>query len=171
MKTRIHVSVPVSNLEASKAFYAALFGTAPTKVKDDYANWRLDAPALHLAIVHAPAAVQEPNTVRHFGVELFDNAELADWRGKAEKAGLQLRIEEEVVCCYAKADKFWAQDPDGNEWEFWVRSEEADAMHGESAAAEGQCCAPAAKTEPAAATACCTPAQKSEAQAANTGCC
>ncbi|MCC7510951.1 MAG: VOC family protein [Planctomycetes bacterium] len=176
MRTRIHISVPVSNLQASKAFYSRLFGTAPSKEKTDYANWRLDTPALHLALVHAPQAVQEPSTVRHFGVELFDNAELKDWRTRAEKAGMELRIEEQVTCCYAVADKFWAQDPDGNEWEFWVRSEEAEAMHGEKRAAkEGECCAPAAKAEPAmagaAASPCCTPAQKAEAQAAKQGCC
>lgn len=173
MKTRIHISVPVSDLEASKRFYSALFGTAPTKVKPDYANWRLDRPALHLALVQAPQVAKGHNPVRHFGVELFKDGDLQDWRKRAADAGLTLRDEEEVVCCYAKADKFWAQDPDGNEWEFWVRHEEADAMKGESSAKEGVCCSPAsaqaatAKAE----SVCCTPAQKAEAQAAGQGCC
>lgn len=179
MKTRIHVSLPVSNLEASKAFYAKLFGTSPTKVKADYANWRLDTPALHLALVHAPAAAKVANPVRHFGVELFDDDDLTDWRERAKAAGMELRIEEEVTCCYAVANKFWAHDPDGNEWEFWVRSEEAESMKGEAGSAkagakEGECCAPAAKAEPAmagAASPCCTPTQKAEAIAANKGCC
>ena len=39
------------------------------------------------------------------------------------------RVEEQVTCCYAVADKWWAADPDGNEWEFWVRSDEADRRH------------------------------------------
>jgi catechol 2,3-dioxygenase-like lactoylglutathione lyase family enzyme len=169
MKTRIHISVPVSNLEASKRFYTALFGTDPSKVKPDYANWRLDQPALHLALVQAPQAAKGHNAVRHFGVELFADADLKGWRERVANAGLTLRDEEEVVCCYAKADKFWAQDPDGNEWEFWVRHEEADAMKGESSAREGECCAPSATVE--AASPCCTPAQKAEAQAAQQGCC
>ncbi|MBX3461254.1 MAG: VOC family protein [Planctomycetes bacterium] len=175
MKTRIHISVPVSDLEASKAFYTRLFGAQPTKAKPDYANWRLDQPALHLALVQAPHAVEKKNQVRHFGVELFDNGDLGDWRKRAEQAGMQLRIEEQVTCCYAVADKFWAQDPDGNEWEFWVRSEEAEAMHAGREAKEGECCAPLAKAEPAmagaAASPCCTPTQKAEAIAANKGCC
>ncbi len=175
MKTRIHISVPVRNLAASTAFYSRLFGTAPSKEKPDYANWRLDTPALHLALVHAPHAVQEPSSVRHFGVELFDNAELKEWRGRAQKAGMELRIQDQVTCCYAVADKFWAQDPDGNEWEFWVRSEEAETMHGQQRAAkEGECCAPAqseAATESSAASPCCTPAEKAKAQAAKQGCC
>lgn len=176
MKTRIHISVPVSNLEASKRFYAALFGVAPSKVKADYANWRLEQPALHLALVQAPKVASGHNPVRHFGVELFSDSDLQGWRKRAAEAGLSLRDEEEVVCCYAKADKFWAQDPDGNEWEFWVRLEEAEAMKGESRAKEGECCAPAATANAGASTAkaaspCCTPAQKAEAQAAQQGCC
>lgn len=180
MKTRIHISLPVRDLEASKAFYANLFGTDPTKVKPDYANWRLEQPALHLALVHAPQAADAANPVRHFGVELFDQQDLQEWRVRVLQGGVSVRDEEQVVCCYARADKFWAQDPDGNEWEFWVRSAEADAMNetGARSASDGsagkqECCAPAtasvAAGEPA--SACCTPAQKAEAQAAKQGCC
>ena len=170
MKTRIHISLPVSDLENSKAFYARLFGTAPTKVKPDYANWRLDTPALHLALVQAPESADGKSSTRHFGVELFSDADLHEWRVRVLQSGMTVRDEEAVVCCYAKADKFWAQDPDGNEWEFWVRSEEAEQMHGETAVEAEQCCAPVA-TPAAEASACCTPAQKAEAQAANQGCC
>jgi catechol 2,3-dioxygenase-like lactoylglutathione lyase family enzyme len=184
MKTRIHIGLAVSDLEKSKQFYSTLFGASPTKVKPDYANWRLDQPALHLALVHAPQHATGANPVRHFGVELFKETDLHEWRVRVLQAGMEVRDEEEVVCCYAKADKFWAKDPDGNEWEFWVRLEEANAMKGDSAASGEQCCAPAtAKAtagRPAMATAgapaeaaspCCTPAQKAEAQAAKVGCC
>lgn len=178
MKTRIHISLPVSNLDASKAFYSRLFGTAPTKEKPDYANWRLDTPALHLALVCAPQASDGSHTTRHFGVELFEDADLHEWRVRVLQAGMEVRDEEEVVCCYAKADKFWAKDPDGNEWEFWVRSQEAESMKGEVVAAEGACCAPASAEATAgkpaveaAASPCCTPAQKTEAQSAGKGCC
>ncbi len=174
MKTRIHIGLAVSDLDKSKQFYSALFGAAPTKVKPDYANWRLDQPALHLSLVHAPQHAAGANPVRHFGVELFSDTDLHDWRVRVLQAGMQVRDEEEVICCYAKSDKFWAKDPDGNEWEFWVRLEEANAMKGESAASSEQCCAPAMATAGApaeAASACCTPAQKAEAQAANQGCC
>lgn len=162
MKTRIHIGLAVSDLQASKKFYAALFGSAPTKVKDDYANWRLDQPALHLALVQSPQHANAANPVRHFGVELFADDDLKGWRERVAQAGLALRDEEEVICCYAKSDKFWAKDPDGNEWEFWVRLEEANAMKGESAATGEQCCAPAAtsaQADASAESACCTPQQ------------
>ena len=112
---------------------------------------------------------------RHFGVELFENDVLGDWRGRLEKAGVPLKIEEQVTCCYAVGDKFWAQDPDGNDWEFWVRSAEADAMHGDSTAGcstEAACCTPqeaAVAMEAAKASSeapCCTPDT-----AGKSGCC
>ncbi len=140
MKTRIHVNINVRDLTQSVAFYSTLFGHVPSKVRSDYANFRLDEPALHLALVHKPGNAPA-STEQHFGVELFEDAELDGWRERATGAGLQARIEEEVTCCYAVANKFWVQDPDGNEWEFWVRHAEAEAMR--EAGAEGECCAPA----------------------------
>lgn len=140
MKTRVHVNINVRDLTQSVAFYSTLFGHMPTKVREDYANFRLDTPGLHLALVHKPdhARVQ---TEQHFGIELFEDGELNGWRERVETAGLAPRIEESVTCCYAVANKFWVQDPDGNEWEFWVRSGEAEAMR--ESDAEGECCAPA----------------------------
>ena len=139
MKSRVHVNINVRDLTASVAFYGALFDADPTKVREDYANFRLDTPGLHLALVRKPdhPPVQ---TEQHHGVELFDRDALDAWRARLETRGVNVRIEEQVTCCYAVADKFWVADPDGNEWEFWFRTEEAEAMHED--AAEGECCAP-----------------------------
>ncbi|MDJ0522046.1 MAG: ArsI/CadI family heavy metal resistance metalloenzyme [Planctomycetota bacterium] len=130
MQTRIHVNLNVADLDRSIAFYTRLFGAGPSKVRADYANWRLDQPALHLALVSKPEHAKDHGG-EHFGVELFESDELNGWRARAEAAGVTARVEEQVTCCYAVADKWWAADPDGNEWEFWVRSEDAEAMHGE----------------------------------------
>ena len=170
MKTRVHINLSVSDIERSTQFYSLLFGQQPTKVRDDYANFRLDAPGLHLALVKSPAHARNDSLSRHYGIELFDNAELGDWRSRLEKAGVALKIEEQVTCCYAVGDKFWAKDPDGNDWEFWVRTEEAELMKGETS--EGACCTPqqaevaisAAKAKDEAA--CCTPDT-----AGKSGCC
>lgn len=168
MKTRIHVSLSVSDLERSTEFYSLLFGAQPTKLRDDYANFRLDEPALHLALVKAPTYAEGDGNARHFGVELFDNVDLNDWRNRLEKAGASLKVEEQVTCCYAVGDKFWAQDPDGNDWEFWVRSAEAEQMQ----ETDDACCTPqqaefaieAAQTEGE--SPCCTPDT-----AGQSGCC
>ena len=148
MRTRVHVNIKTRDLEQSIQFYSALFGCAPTKVREDYANFRLDEPGLHLALVLDPAH-QGGESDEHFGVELFEQGELDGWRGRLEQADMPLRIEEAVTCCYAVANKFWVQDPDGNDWEFWVRSAEADAMHDKATPAEQTgCCAPVSAEKP-----------------------
>jgi predicted enzyme related to lactoylglutathione lyase len=168
MKSRVHINIAVSDLERSIGFYSTLFGTQPSKVKDDYANFRLDRPGLHLALVAAPKHAPGNSLARHYGIELFDNVDLNDWRNRLQKADMPLKIEEQVTCCYAVGNKFWAKDPDGNDWEFWIRTEEASLMKGETeapcATGESMCCTPAhaaAPVEQAAgpASACCTPAQ------------
>ena len=151
MQTRVHVNLNVRDLDRSIAFYTRLFGTGPSKVRPDYVNWRLDEPALHLALVAQPGFEKQAGG-EHFGIELFETEALAAWRERAQSAGVSLRIEEQVTCCYAVADKWWAADPDGNEWEFWVRSAEAERMkdvtmplHTEAGTT---CCAPPALEVP-----------------------
>lgn len=173
MKTRVHINLSVSDLDKSVAFYRKLLGVAPTKTQPDYANWRLDNPAIHLALVHIPGARIADTHARHFGIELFDDRELEGWKQRVEKAGLNVRTEQEVTCCYAVADKFWAADPDGNEWEFWVRHDEAQAMHGGKGATseEGACCgASAAENAKAMAAGSCCAAAKQE-RPAQSACC
>lgn len=138
---RVHINLPATDLNASMAFYKGLFG-APTKTRDDYANWRLDEPGLHLALVHAPGEVVP--TDRHYGVEVADKAALDTLHEQVKAAGIPTRVEEQISCCYAVGDKFWAADPDGNAWEFWVRTGESDTLA--PRAAEGSttdCCVPA----------------------------
>ena len=166
MDTRVHISLEVANLDAAVTFYSRLFQCAPTKRKSDYANFRMESPQLHLALVLNPKRAAEPAGSRHYGIELFADEKLNEWLGKAKGSGLETRIEEETTCCYAVANKFWARDPDGHEWEFWVRHDEAESMHdlpsaaaGASGTDESTCCAPepAKATQPVKASACCAP--------------
>jgi catechol-2,3-dioxygenase len=151
--TRVHISLEVASLDRSLEFYAKLFQREPSKVRDGYANFRMETPPLHLALVEQAQRAPEPaqgRTNRHYGIELFADEKLAGWLESVKATGLDVRVEEAVTCCYAVADKFWARDPDGHEWEFWVRKAEADAMHGDEA--------PKAET-PRKKAACCAPGQ------------
>lgn len=129
MSFRIHISLDVTDLKAAVQFYQVLFGVEPTKQYDDYANFRLDQPALHLALVHHPDRAPRSQRDEHFGVEVFDVTTLNTWQQRVEAAGITPRIEQGVTCCYAVGDKFWVQDPDGYEWEFWIRTDEAETMY------------------------------------------
>jgi predicted lactoylglutathione lyase len=146
MEMRIHISLEVSDLKKSIQFYEGLFGREATKVQSDYANFRMENPNLHLALVNAPQReLESQSSNRHYGIELFSKGTLSEWQKSAQNAGLSLRIEEQVTCCYAVADKFWARDPDGHNWEFWVRSSDTETKDSIPAVAQpskSQCCAP-----------------------------
>jgi hypothetical protein len=47
-------------------------------------------------------------------------------------------------CCYAKQDKTWVHDPDGNEWEVFVVLE--DNLPEKPGSPETACCAPGSCT-------------------------
>lgn len=163
MEARVHVSLEVSDIKKSIEFYARLFQREPTKVRDDYANFRMETPQLHLALVENRKRSAEPPSNRHYGIELFADERLDSWLSAVRTSGLDTRVEEQTTCCYAVANKFWAKDPDGHEWEFWVRHGEAESMHSSDSAACGgedsTCCAPKESELPAPAkkAACCAP--------------
>ena len=140
---RVHINLPATDLKASIDFYSGLFGARPSKTRDDYANWRLDEPGLHLALVHGPGRVEA--TSRHFGVEVFDHGTLESMHERVKAAGIITRVEEGISCCYALGDKFWAMDPDGNSWEFWVKTGESEQL---SPQRDEECCVPAAPESP-----------------------
>ena len=133
---RIHISLPVKDLDQSVAFYSAVLDSPASKLKADYANFRLDEPAIHLALV-AREGADAKISASHFGVELPDHEILETWRSRASDGGLNLLDDPDASCCYARADKFWLSDPDGNRWEFWVRTGESEVMKQEPSV----CCA------------------------------
>jgi catechol 2,3-dioxygenase-like lactoylglutathione lyase family enzyme len=140
---RVHVSLNVSSLDRSKAFYRRLFGQPASKDHGDYANFRLDDPPIHLALQEGEVAPS--GGLSHLGIELTDAGTLTRWRERLESGGMALAVEDDAQCCYARADKLWLQDPDGYRWEIWVRTGEHDSLGKagvleEIVRAEGEAC-------------------------------
>ncbi len=136
MKTRIHISLEVKDLKKSVEFYSRVFQTEPTRLKDDYANFRLEEPQLHLAL-NVNKNTKTAVTNQHFGVELFSDQELNAWFKRVQAAGVSAETEEGTTCCYAVADKFWLTDPDHHKWEFWHRKYDVD--HSSAKSSTGHC--------------------------------
>ncbi len=141
---RVHISLNVHSLPKSQAFYADLFGHEASKQKPGYANFRLDEPPIHLALLESKN--EAGGGVSHLGIELPDKETLDAWRSRLEDAGVPFSIEDQAQCCYASADKLWLEDPDGYRWEVWVRTGEFESM-GEvritesvNCGVEGPCC-------------------------------
>lgn len=152
---RFHVHVGVADLDASIAFYSGLFGTAPAVSKADYAKWMLDDPCINFAISQKAGAAKG---IEHLGVQVEDEAELADIYGRLKEAGGPVLEEGATTCCYAKSEKSWIADPDGVVWEAFLTNGDS-AVYGDSPdfaalassnAAPAACCAPsvAAPTKP-----------------------
>jgi catechol 2,3-dioxygenase-like lactoylglutathione lyase family enzyme len=138
---RMHVSLYVSDIEASVKFYTTFFGIEPVKVKPAYAKFVLESPSLIISFVENRERVQ--SNFGHLGFqvetveEMFKRLEIA----KAHK----IVDKEEIgtACCYAVQDKFWVKDPDGVQWEVYYFHEDAEFNdpHYENQSAEA-CCMP-----------------------------
>ena len=144
---RFHVHVGVDNLDASIAFYSGLFGQQPSVVKPDYAKWMLDDPRVNFAISHNQTAAKG---IEHLGLQVDDEAELAEVYGRLEAAGRPVLEEGATTCCYATSEKSWIADPDGVVWEAFLTHGEATvygsgpnmAAVASANAAANACCAP-----------------------------
>jgi catechol 2,3-dioxygenase-like lactoylglutathione lyase family enzyme len=110
---RLHVSVAVGDLDTSVRFYSSLFAAAPSVLKPDYAKWMLDDPRVNFAITARPAR----KGVDHLGIQVEDEAELAQLSARLAEAGRPVLEQKGTTCCYARSDKEWTLDPDGVPWE------------------------------------------------------
>ena len=111
--TRMHIHVGVADLDASIAFYSALFAAEPTVRKPDYAKWMLDDPRVNFAISHEHAALG----IEHLGIEAESPEELQEVYARLERAQRPVLEEGCTTCCYARSEKSWIADPDGIQWE------------------------------------------------------
>ena len=153
--SRFHVHLNVSDLDASIRFYSALFAATPTVRKHDYAKWQLDEPKVNFAISCTGAA---PG-IDHLGIQADDAQALAELGLRLDAAGGAVQPEAGAVCCYARSDKLWTEDPQGTRWETFHTVGDATTYHGqgEACASEGVACAPKPAQPVAATSACCGP--------------
>lgn len=136
---RFHVHVNVADLDKSVRFYTELFGAAPTVRHADYAKWLIDDPQLNFAISSGRA---EQAGIAHLGLQATDKDALAAIGERLKAADAVSLAETDTTCCYARSDKFWADDPQGVRWETFHTHGEATHYYAPDA--------------PAPATSCCT---------------
>lgn len=154
---RMHIHVGVENLAQSIKFYNTLFGTEPVKTKTDYAKWMLDDPRINFAISTRSGKAG----INHLGLQVEEDRELDELRERLKSADMSVFDEGETLCCYARSDKSWIEDPSGVAWEAYKTMADVQLFSGEAAATEGACCIP----EPTAQSDCGEPSEKT------TGCC
>jgi catechol 2,3-dioxygenase-like lactoylglutathione lyase family enzyme len=130
-----HVSLNVTDVDASVAFYEKVFDVPATKRRPGYAKFDLETPSLNLSMVEAPRSGVNAS---HFGIQVASTDDVALAAERFKRGGLQTFAEENTSCCYAVQDKVWVEDPDGNMWEVFVVKGDSATMRDNQTA----CCAP-----------------------------
>lgn len=136
-----HISLNVSNVDASVAFYEKAFGVKAYKHRAGYAKFDLAEPLLNLSMVEAP---RTGINASHFGIQVASTEDVNQAKARFEAASLKTMTEENTSCCYAVQDKVWIEDPDGNAWEVFVVKADTDVMQStpQPVATASSCCAP-----------------------------
>jgi catechol 2,3-dioxygenase-like lactoylglutathione lyase family enzyme len=138
---KVHISLNVSDVEESISFYSRMFQAEPLKhikAQDSgnpgYAKFDIADPPLNLVLNERN--VDRGSGLSHLGLQVESTDKVVEYRDRWKEAGLITADELDVVCCYARQDKTWIQDPDGNEWEAFVVLEDVVSMD----PAEAVCC-------------------------------
>jgi catechol 2,3-dioxygenase-like lactoylglutathione lyase family enzyme len=143
---RLHIHISAADLEATKRFYSALFGQAPTVDKPDYMKWMLDDPRINLAVSQRDGATRG---VDHVGIQVDSDDELEALNTALVAAEQSTLAEPDAQCCYASSNKHWTRDPQGVIWEMFHTMDEAptyghdlrdEIPHAPLAKSAGGCC-------------------------------
>lgn len=142
----MHVSLYVSNIEHTVAFYNKFFGQIADKLKPGYAKYMLAEPSLIISFVENAELVNPE--FGHMGFQVATREEL-DSRMEQDRAHQLVALEEmDTACCYAKQDKYWVADPDNYLWEVYYFHEDVEFNDPRYETGESEaCCSPAMKTE------------------------
>jgi catechol 2,3-dioxygenase-like lactoylglutathione lyase family enzyme len=165
---RMHVHISVRDLDKSVRFYSTLFAATPTVLKAEYAKWMLDDPRVNFAISTRGA----PAGIEHLGIQVADADELHEVYERLEKADAPVLEEGETVCCYAKSEKSWIEDPQGIRWETFLTTGESTIYGSEAPKSAAACCVPAGVSNRADdAASCCTADDRARSTATKVTCC
>jgi catechol 2,3-dioxygenase-like lactoylglutathione lyase family enzyme len=125
---KLHLSLNVSDLARSVAFYESFLGTPPHKLRPGYANFDLEEPPLKLALNEYPA-IEGRGALNHLGLMVSTTGEAEAAKERLIAAGLATFDEADTVCCYARQYKIWVHDPDGNAWEVYALTDDMTDEH------------------------------------------
>ncbi|MFO1206229.1 MAG: glyoxalase/bleomycin resistance/dioxygenase family protein [Burkholderiales bacterium] len=113
---------PIADLDASVAFYRALFATEPTVLKPDYAKWMLDDRRHQLRHIDRGHHIG----LDHLGIQVETDEELGELRHRLDAAALAVAQEQALPARHARSNKHWTVDPQrhrvGNPSAAWTQS-------------------------------------------------
>ena len=134
------VQIDVNDLDSSIRFYQAVFNRPATEISDNNARFNPYNPPMDFQLIKRSNAQQRDG---HFGIQLKSSEDIQRYKSRLESAGFDVELEEsETACCFSVANKAWLNDPDGNQWEIFVVTEEntSEVRCGDSCACEAEGC-------------------------------
>ncbi len=136
--SRLQLAINVDNLDTAIEFYSKMFKTEPARVRPGYANFAIADPPLKLVLFDDGVG----NSLNHLGVEVesADEVERAEARLAAD--GLDTTGIDDTACCFATKTETWVTAPDGQRWEWYVRTGDSEQL-GNTVLSEGtttSCC-------------------------------
>lgn len=131
MAARAHIHLKVADLNTSREFYERFLGAAPVKQKDDQVKFLPACAPINLTLTPLREGANElGRALSHLGIEVDSNELMIEHLRRAKAAGIAVREQLNVNCCYANQSKFWVIDPDGVEWEVYHLNYDLEEKHG-----------------------------------------
>ena len=134
---RVQLALNVDDLGEAVAFYSKLFGTAPAKLRDGYANFSVANPPLKLVLLENPG---KGGTLNHLGVEVASSETVHSEIARLTGEGLFTDEELGTTCCFATQDKVWVQGPAGERWEVYTVLADSETFGSQPESSTGVCC-------------------------------
>lgn len=134
---RLQLALNVSDLDAAIDFYSKMFDTTPVKVRDGYANFAIDQPPLKLVLFEGAGP---DGSINHLGVEVESADQVTAAERRLSESGLETTGVDDTICCYAEKAETWVHAPDGNRWEWYVKTGDAEQLSNTIVSAPTACC-------------------------------
>ncbi len=123
---RLQLALNVSNLDESIEFFEKMFATPPAKVRDGYANFAIADPPLKLVLFQSDPALG--GTINHLGVETDTVEQVSEAEARLLAEGLDPTAVADTICCYAEKTETWVDAPDGQRWEWYLKTGDAEQI-------------------------------------------
>jgi catechol 2,3-dioxygenase-like lactoylglutathione lyase family enzyme len=135
---RLQLALNVDDLDQAIDFYTKMFNTPVNKTREGYANFAIENPPLKLVLFEGAG---ESGSINHLGVETETASEVVAAEARIADEGIETTGIDDTVCCYAEKTETWVHAPDGNRWEWYVKTGEADQLENMVVSgANGSCC-------------------------------
>jgi catechol 2,3-dioxygenase-like lactoylglutathione lyase family enzyme len=138
--SRVQLALNVTDVDAAVDFYSRLFATPVAKRKPGYANFAIADPPLKLVLFEGG----ESGSINHLGVEVETADQVTSAEARLRESGLTTTGVDDTVCCYAEKAETWVHAPDGNRWEWYVKTGDAEQIEnvvlGSRGATPTTCC-------------------------------